>query len=72
MSVGCLEPQFFKVFIEHFIRVINDDGKQAGWIPSPETQANEAEWPRLRKYLNEGFLTRTRDQWTKVYHGMLS
>jgi len=70
MSVGCLEPQFFKVFLELFVKNVpagfSVDG---GWVPTLKTQTNRAEWPKFERYLEQGFLTGTRDFWTKVYHG---
>ena len=67
MSVGCIEPQFFKVFINRFIEGLGRDFP-LGWRPSPEAQMNREEWPRLRKFLVDGFRSNTRDHWTKVFH----
>ena len=66
MSVGCIEPQFFKTFIHHFIRGLGP-GTPLGWRPSPETQMNREEWPRLRKFLVDGFRSNTRDHWAKIF-----
>jgi alpha-methylacyl-CoA racemase len=72
MSVGCLEPQFFKVFIELFTKTVPQDFDPAcGWKPDASTQFQRDEWPKLAKYLTKGFLTHSRDFWADVYHGAL-
>ncbi|KAF9256331.1 CoA-transferase family III, partial [Marasmius fiardii PR-910] len=70
MSVGCLEPQFFKAFIEGFVKAL-PRGFRAnyGWEPTPETQNEREEWPRLKDYMERGFRTRNRDEWAQVFHG---
>ena len=68
MSVGCLEPQFFRTFIDHFVKGLGP-GFPLQWRPSPEMQANREEWPRLRKFLVDGFQSNTRDHWAKIFHG---
>ncbi|KAH9481454.1 Alpha-methylacyl-CoA racemase [Psilocybe cubensis] len=70
MSVGCLEPQFFKIFIEAFTdHVPKDFNPLNGWKPNPSTQFQKDEWPMLQEYLTKGFLTRSRDFWTDLFHG---
>lgn len=70
MSVGCIEPQFFKSFIETFVQNIPDGFDPLnGWKPLPATQFQIGEWPQLREYLTNGFLTRTRDFWAQAFHG---
>jgi alpha-methylacyl-CoA racemase len=66
ISVGCLEPQFFKTFIDHFMKGLDQDTVPE-WRPSPETQMDREEWPRLRKFLVDGFRSKTRDHWTKIF-----
>ena len=68
MSVGCIEPQFFETFIDHFIKGLSQDFPLE-WRPSLETYMNEGEWPKLRKFLVDGFRSNTRDHWTKIFHG---
>ncbi|KZP31675.1 CoA-transferase family III [Athelia psychrophila] len=68
MSVGCLEPQFFKVFIELFVQEVSGDRTMLDWSPQ-DIQANPLGWPKLKQYLKEGFLTKTREGWTKIFHG---
>ncbi|KAF8807006.1 CoA-transferase family III [Phlegmacium glaucopus] len=70
MSVGCLEPQFFKTFITIFVRTLPPDfDPHKGWKPSPETQFKRDQWPKLAEYLTRGFLTNPRDFWAEVFHG---
>lgn len=69
MSVGCLEPQFFVQFIGKFNEVMKFSGKQGSWLPSQSTQSTKEDWPKLRKYLEDGFRTQPRDFWTEVFHG---
>jgi len=66
MSVGCIEPRFFKTFIGRFINGLGPDARLE-WRPSPETQMNREEWPRLRKFLVDGFCSNTRDHWAKIF-----
>ncbi|KAK7033078.1 acyl-CoA dehydrogenase [Favolaschia claudopus] len=69
MSVGCLEPAFFKAFIEGFVNAVPSGFSLDGWAPTSETQFNQDEWPKLKEYLTRGFATRERDYWAKVFHG---
>ncbi|KAG2140068.1 CoA-transferase family III [Suillus clintonianus] len=69
MSVGCLEPQFFAQFISKFNGVMKSSGEQGSWSPSRSTQFTKEDWPKLRKYLEDGFRTQPRDFWTEVFHG---
>jgi alpha-methylacyl-CoA racemase len=64
MSVGCLEPQFFAQFIDKFNGVM-----KGSWSPLPSTQYTKKNWPKLRKYLEDGFRAHPRDFWTEVFHG---
>ncbi|KAL0064813.1 hypothetical protein AAF712_008210 [Marasmius tenuissimus] len=69
MSVGCLEPQFFRAFIEGFVKALPGDFRQNyGWDPTPETQNKHEEWPRLKDYMEKGFKTRNRDEWAQTFH----
>ncbi|KAF8071702.1 CoA-transferase family III [Lyophyllum atratum] len=70
MSVGCLEPQFFKVFINTFLAALPNGFLVAdGWRPTSQTQADHDEWPKLRDFLTKGFKTNTRDFWADVFQG---
>lgn len=70
MSVGCLEPPFFEEFINRFVGSLPHDFDVAnGWKPSIESRQDQGEWPKLRQFLTEGFLTNTRDYWASVFQG---
>ncbi|KAF8896255.1 CoA-transferase family III domain-containing protein [Infundibulicybe gibba] len=70
MSVGCLEPKFFRTFIEHFLQYLPDNFSLAGaWRPTANTHSNTNEWPKLREFLELGFKTHPRDFWAQVFHG---
>ncbi|KAF8206501.1 CoA-transferase family III [Mycena galopus ATCC 62051] len=69
MSVGCLEPQFFKTFIEGFVKAVPPGFTLDGWTPTPDVQFDTGGWPRLKEYLTKGFATQGRDYWAKVFHG---
>ncbi|KAF5371844.1 hypothetical protein D9615_009549 [Tricholomella constricta] len=71
MSVGCLEPQFFQVFITTFLSALPKglDHTSDGWRPSPQTQSDHSEWTKLRDFLTHGFKTNTRDYWAQVFLG---
>ena len=72
MSVGCLEPQFFKVFIETFVNALPGAflSTQLGWRPTSEMRTDTRYWPRLYAFLEQGFRTKARDEWTKIFYGM--
>ncbi|KAF7327904.1 Acyl-CoA dehydrogenase [Mycena kentingensis (nom. inval.)] len=68
MSVGCLEPQFYKTFIQTFAKAVPPNFSLNGWKPTAEEQFNRDEWPRLKEYLTTGFALYPRDYWAKVFH----
>ncbi|KAK7454631.1 hypothetical protein VKT23_011384 [Stygiomarasmius scandens] len=71
ISVGCIEPKFFKLFIERFVSAVPEDFKQSSaWTPTAATRESREEWPRLKQYLEGGFRTRTRDEWATVFDGI--
>lgn len=60
MSVGPLEPQFFKALVEGL-------GLQAlGW---EKTRADRSTWGEMRRVLTETFKTKTRSEWEAVFDG---
>ena len=69
ISVGCIEPQFFKAFIERFVREVDGNRDKSVWTPSPETQMNFADWPKMKQYLTDGFMMQERDYWGALFHG---
>ncbi|KAF9532529.1 CoA-transferase family III [Crepidotus variabilis] len=70
MSVGCIESQFFKAFIETFVDALPKDFDPCGrWTPSHLTQRNLSEWKKLGVYLTKGFSVYDRDHWADLFHG---
>jgi len=75
MSVGCLEPKFYAIFLDKFVETLPHDFRIEGesgterWRPKKQNQLNTTEWTMLRKFLESGFRTNTRDYWEKVFHG---
>ncbi|TDL16558.1 CoA-transferase family III [Rickenella mellea] len=71
MSVGCLEPQFFAVFIENFVKALPKEftSFQGGWQPTLESRTDRDTWPELRSFLERGFKTKSRDEWARVFYG---
>ncbi|KAI0792768.1 CoA-transferase family III [Abortiporus biennis] len=72
MSVGCLEPKFFKIFLERFIKALPGDfmkDVEGAWVPNLERQGNRAEWLKMKEYFESGFRLYGRDYWEKVFEG---
>ena len=73
MSVGCIEAQFFKVFVDRFVEQLPAPllGKWGGWRPTAVMRTDEGTWPIMRRFFEEGFLTKSRDEWANVFYGNL-
>jgi len=70
MTVACLEPQFFKEFITIFKKHVPiSSGSPLLGVSDEALQGDRALWPHLRRYLEEGFMRKTRDEWSEIYHG---
>lgn len=74
MSVGCLEPKFFAIFLERFLKALPEEylqeqRKGGGWEPNLERQGNREDWPKMRTFFEEGFKLFGRDYWEKVFEG---
>lgn len=70
MSVGCIEPHFFEIFLQTFMKALpNNFDPCQGWRPEPSTQFKRQDWARLGVYLTKGFLTQPRDFWAQVFLG---
>ncbi|KAF8837265.1 CoA-transferase family III [Paxillus ammoniavirescens] len=67
MSLGCLEPQFFATFIDRFNATLRINGMKTEWTPTRAKQFTQDDWPKLRKYIEEGFKTMPRDYWADVF-----
>ena len=69
MSLGCLEPQFFATFIDRFNAALRINGMKTEWTPTRAKQFTKDDWPKLRKYIEDGFKALPRDYWADVFHG---
>lgn len=71
MTVGCLEPKFFSIFIDKFIKALPEDflKHHSYWRPDLSKQYDRAEWPLMRKFIEEGFKLYGRDYWEKTFDG---
>ena len=59
MAVGPLETQFYA-------RLLEGLGLDPATLPD---QHDKSGWPRLREVFTETFLTRTREEWSRVFEG---
>ncbi|MCV7102741.1 CaiB/BaiF CoA transferase family protein [Mycobacterium palustre] len=59
MAVGALEPKFYA----EFMRLLGLSDDIAALRDDPSA------WPRLREAIARAFVTRTRDEWTRVFDG---
>jgi len=59
MSVGCLEPQFYRLFLKGLDLNADD-------LPARMDRAN---WPELSQRFARAFKERSRDQWTATFAG---
>ncbi|TFK72940.1 CoA-transferase family III [Pluteus cervinus] len=66
ISVGCLEPHFFETFLEYFLAALPPEN-MASWKPTPAGQFDRTDWPRLKRFMELGFLSNTRDYWTRIF-----
>ncbi|KAL6300901.1 CoA-transferase family III [Sparassis latifolia] len=68
MSVACVEPHFFRAFLDCFCAALPGFTLD-GWRPTYETPEDHSSWPRLREFMDRGFKMHSRDYWTRVFHG---
>jgi alpha-methylacyl-CoA racemase len=59
VSIGAIEPQFYQLLIDKL-------GLDANEFSA---QLDKAQWPQLRKKLEQVFSTRTRDEWVSMLEG---
>ncbi|RPD61093.1 CoA-transferase family III [Lentinus tigrinus ALCF2SS1-7] len=70
MTVGCLEPQFFRVFVQRFVGALPKDfALDDGWRLSIEHQADTDAWSRMKEFMTRGFKSQPRDYWVNVFQG---
>jgi len=58
LSVGCIEPQFYKLFIE---------GIQVTQLPEFSRQNDRKTWPKMKATITEVLKTKTRDEWAHIF-----
>jgi len=58
MSVGALEPQFYAILV---------DKLGVKELVKPQNQQNRALWPEVRQIFKEKFMSKTRDEWQKIF-----
>ncbi|BGP56486.1 hypothetical protein JCM8202v2_004106 [Rhodotorula sphaerocarpa] len=68
MSLGAIESQFYAEFLRLFIPALPANLCQDG-LPEAENQMNRETWPHLSQFLTQGFLTKSRDEWTALFLG---
>ncbi|KAF4571096.1 hypothetical protein EYR36_001632 [Pleurotus pulmonarius] len=69
MSVGCIEPQFFVIFLSKFLEALPVGFALDGWRPELDIQGDRSQWDKLKAFLEKGFMTNTRNYWVKVFEG---
>ncbi|KAI0309090.1 CoA-transferase family III [Amylostereum chailletii] len=70
VAVGCLEPQFFRCFLDGFLRALPPNYRAyEGWTPTPDVQGRKETWKRLRTFMERGFRTQSRDAWSTLFDG---
>ncbi|KAH9902792.1 CoA-transferase family III [Cubamyces lactineus] len=68
MSVGCLEPQFFRTFLKRFLGALPQNfALKDGWRPTEAVQHDPDVWPCLKEFMERGFAMHPRDYWAKVF-----
>lgn len=75
-TLAPLEPQFYAKFLKAFLAAlpasftVPDLERGPTWKPSPQNQSNRKEWNDLRLFIEAGFMTKTRDEWTAIFDGI--
>ena len=69
MSVGCIEPHFYREFLLRFFRQLPEDFTLNGWRPTLESQFDRGDWTRTKAFFERGFELHPRDYWANVFHG---
>ncbi|KAM0745997.1 CoA-transferase family III [Meredithblackwellia eburnea MCA 4105] len=68
MSVGALEPQFYKQFLT-LLLANTDSSLIPKPTPTPDSQHDRDTWPTLSSFFTSAFQQRTRDEWSSIYVG---
>lgn len=67
MTVAALENHFYATFLETLQPAL--DSTLASSIPKASAQMDRSTWPELASFLTKAFLSKTRDEWTKIFIG---
>ncbi|CAL1698755.1 unnamed protein product [Somion occarium] len=69
MSVACIEPKFYKIFLEKFLDALPSEFvQQKGWCPKVEEQFVRTKWPAMKQFFEEGFKSFDRHYWAEVFN----
>lgn len=66
VAVGCLEPQFFQIFVELITDATDDLPERDDMF---DMYANRERWQELQSHLGRVFEMRTRDEWAETFEG---
>lgn len=72
MTLACIEPHFFKIFIEKFLEalpehfVLSEEWREFSAVVA---RADRKSWPKLKQFLMSGFSLRTRNDWADIFFG---
>ena len=70
MSVGCLEPQFYRIFLETFAEALPDAFLASQDLKlSVEDQHVTDLWPKMKLIFESAFKLYDRSYWEKVFEG---
>lgn len=75
ITIAAIEPEFYAKFLALFIPALSPGfyvpglKNGMGWVPTLQKQTDRVEWDDLRLYLQAGFLTKTANEWAKIFDG---
>lgn len=70
VSVACLEPRFFNIFLEKLLAAVPPEVLQEEpYQPTLERQYNTTDWPRMKFFLERAFKLFERDRWAEIFQG---
>jgi alpha-methylacyl-CoA racemase len=72
MSLGCIEPQFYKAFLDRFVPILPSGFMAAqgqGLKLTPQDQHKTDLWPLTKKLFEKAFMLYDRDYWAQKFEG---
>lgn len=75
MTLACIEPRFFKIFLEKFCPSLPENfvlSEEWHGIATPKAQEDRALWPKLKQFLESGFSMRSKDEWASIFLGKMA